>query len=373
MRIVLAPDSFKGSATALEVCRAMKKGILEACPHAEIIMAPVTDGGEGLVENLAAACDGEIVELSVMGPIGRTVKAKYANLPGGEAVIEMAQASGLTLLTEAERDPRKTTTYGVGQMILDALDRGCRRFIIGLGGSATNDGGCGMAAALGYEFLNANGQEIESGGGSLGDLVQIRADKVDQRLADADFVAACDVRNPLCGENGASYVFGPQKGATDEDIRVLDENLSHLADIIERDFNKDVRDVPGAGAAGGLGAGCVAFLGGRLEEGIRLVSERLQLESKIKSADLVFTGEGRLDSQTLSGKAPFGIASLANKYHVPSVIIAGDADPQISIEGVSEIIGIKTDGMTSEYAKEHVQQLVTEAASKAMKIIIGDR
>ncbi|MBE6029699.1 MAG: glycerate kinase, partial [Clostridiales bacterium] len=217
MRIVLAPDSFKGSATALEVCQAMKDGIQRACSDAEIIMAPVTDGGEGLVENLAAACGGERVEVQVTGPAGKPVTAQYAILPGGEAVIEMAQAAGLTLLAEAERNPLETTTYGVGQMIRDALDRGCKSFLLGLGGSATNDGGCGMAAALGYAFLDEAGREISPGGGHLGELTEIKTDKVDPRLADADFVAACDVRNPLCGENGASYVFGPQKGATPDD------------------------------------------------------------------------------------------------------------------------------------------------------------
>jgi len=368
MRIVLAPDSFKGSATALEVCQAMKDGIQRACSDAEIIMAPVTDGGEGLVENLAAACGGERVEVQVTGPAGKPVTAQYAILPGGEAVIEMAQAAGLTLLAEAERNPLETTTYGVGQMIRDALDRGCKSFLLGLGGSATNDGGCGMAAALGYAFLDEAGREISPGGGHLGELTEIKTDKVDPRLADADFVAACDVRNPLCGENGASYVFGPQKGATPDDVKTLDENLSHLADLIQRDLHKDVRDIPGAGAAGGMGAGCMAFLNGRLEEGIKLVSERLQLEDKIKGADLVITGEGKLDKQTLSGKAPLGIVSLAHRYGVPAVIIAGEADPEISIEGVHQIIGIREDGMSLEYAKEHVCQLVAEAAKNSLAI-----
>jgi len=374
MRIVLAPDSFKGSATALEVCLAMEEGVQRVCSDAEIILAPVTDGGEGLVENLTAACGGERIRLSVTGPAGRPAAAAYAILSDGVCVIEMAQAAGLTLLSEEERDPLVTTTRGVGEMILDALDRGCRRFIIGLGGSATNDGGCGMAAALGYGFRDEDGQEIGPGGGSLGRLAEIRTDHVDERIADADFVIACDVKNPLCGANGASHVFGPQKGATAAAVRILDQNLGHLADIIKRDLSQDIRDIPGAGAAGGMGAGCVAFLGGRLEAGIRIVTERMRLEDSIRGADLVFTGEGKWDRQTLSGKAPYGIVSLAKKHGVPSVVIAGDADPETraaGMEGVRGIIGIRKEGMTLEYAMQHVRQLVADAAEEAMTAFTG--
>ena len=376
MRILLAPDSFKGSATALEVCQAMREGIQEVERDAEVILSPMADGGEGTVENLAAAYDGKLIDICVTGPAGKQVNAEYAILPSGVCIIEMAQAAGFTLLSEDERNPLRTTTYGVGQIIRDALGRGCRKFIIGLGGSATNDGGCGMAAALGYEFLDANGQEISFGGGSLSDLHEIKKENVDPRIKDVDFRVACDVRNPLCGINGASHVFGPQKGATEENVIVLDRNLSHLAEIIKRDLHKDVKDIPGAGAAGGLGAGTVAFLNARLQEGVKIISELLEVEEKIKNSDIVFTGEGKCDSQTLSGKAPFGIITLANRFDKPSVIIAGDVDPEMKngcIEGVREIVGIKTEDMTLEYAKEHVLQLITDAAKASYTKFLNEK
>lgn len=375
MRIVLAPDSFKGSASAIEVCRAMNDGIQRLGSNHEIIFSPMADGGEGTVENLTSAYGGETVTVKVTGPVGRPVLAKYGILRGGLCIIEMAESSGLTLVENKDRNPLVSTTYGLGQMITDALDRGCRTFVIGLGGSATNDGGCGMAAALGYEFLFNDGKRIPLGGGCLDGLVSIQSAKVDKRIFESTFKIACDVKNPLCGPNGASCIFGPQKGADSEMIAVLDDNLRHLGGIIHRDLGKDVMNIPGAGAAGGMGAGAIAFLGGRLFEGVKIIAELLEIEDKIKGSDIVFTGEGKCDLQTLSGKAPFGVASIADKYGIPSVIIAGDVDPKLrasQIKGIREIIGIKTEKMTLEYAKENVHDLVADATRASFARFMRD-
>ncbi|MGN0702343.1 MAG: glycerate kinase [Lentihominibacter sp.] len=375
MRIVLAPDSYKGSATAIEVCRAMNEGLQRVGSDNEVIFSPMADGGEGTVENLTAAYDGQTVCVQVTGPVGRPVTAKYGILKGGLCIIETAEASGLTLVEAEERNPLVSTTYGLGQIITDALDRGCRTFVIGLGGSATNDGGCGMAAALGYEFIFEEGSRIPSGGGCLNNLVSIRTANVDKRVFESEFRIACDVRNPLCGLDGASHVFGPQKGASEEMISLLDDNLRHLAEIIHRDLGEDVLNMPGAGAAGGLGAGAVAFLKGRLHEGVKIIAELLNLDEKIKGSDIVFTGEGRCDLQTLNGKAPYGVVSIANSYGIPSVIIAGDVDPRLKashLAGIREIIGIKTEDMTLDYAKGHVYDLIADATRASFERFIRE-
>lgn len=381
MKVVLAPDSFKGSASAMDVCEAMKEGIREIDPNVDIAMAPMADGGEGTVENLVQAYSGQTVAVEVMGPAGKPVTAKYGILRGaqfgeGLCVVEVAETSGLTLLRKEERNPMKTTTYGFGQLILDALDKGCKRFVIGLGGSGTNDGGCGMAMALGYELLDEAGMQIGLGGGSLADLAEIRTEHVDPRIFEADFMVACDVKNPLCGTDGASHVFGPQKGATPEDVQVLDANLKRLAEVIKRDMGRDVLEVPGAGAAGGLGAGTMAFLNGTLREGIKIISELLELAQKVSDADLVFTGEGRCDFQTLKGKTPFGVVSVAEEYHVPSIIVAGSVGEGLEPfydKGVIEIIGLQKEGMTIEYAKKHAQELIKAETKNAFSRFLMKR
>ena len=373
MKVVLAPDSFKGSASAMEVCEAMKQGIREIDPNAEIAMAPMADGGEGTVANLVQAYSGQTVAVEVMGPAGKPVTAKYGILRGaqfgeGLCVVEVAETSGLTLLGEEERNPLVTTTYGFGQLILDAMDKGCKRFVIGLGGSGTNDGGCGMAMALGYELLDGAGAPIDLGGGGLAELAEIRAEKVDPRIFEADFMVACDVKNPLCGTDGASHVFGPQKGASPEDVQILDANLKHLANIIKRDMGSDVLEVPGAGAAGGLGAGTMAFLKGTLREGVKIIADLLELDQKVSDADLVFTGEGRCDFQTLKGKTPFGVVTVAEEHHVPSIIIAGSVGEGLEPfydKGVIEIAGIQKEGMTVDYAKVHARELIKEETRAA--------
>lgn len=368
MKVVLAPDSFKGSLSALEVVEAMREGILNVDPDAEIEPAPMADGGEGTTDNVIQAFNGSKEYVEISGPMGKPVTAKYGIFKENKCVIEVAESSGLTLLKPDELDPLHTTTFGLGQLIKDALNKGCRTFVIGLGGSATNDGGAGMAAALGYRLLDAAGNDIPHCGGALNRLSRIAADDVDERIFESDFLIACDVKNPLCGENGASVVFGPQKGADAEAVKLLDDNLKHFAEIIYRDLGKQVADIPGAGAAGGLGAGTVAFLDGKLAEGVSIIAELSELEQKIRGADLVFTGEGKCDSQTLNGKTPYGVAAIAKRNGVPAYIIAGTVGNGIEPlydNGVKKIYGIKTEEMTVEYSQANARTLIIKTAARA--------
>ncbi len=374
MKVVLAPDSFKGSLSALEVAEAMKEGILKVDPKVEIKTVPMADGGEGTTDNIVEAFNGRKEYVEISGPSGRPVTAKYGIFEGNKCVIEVAESSGLTLLKPEELDPLKTTTFGLGQLIKDALDKGCRTFVIGLGGSATNDGGAGMAAALGYGLLDEAGREIPCCGGALDRLSRITTENVDERIFESDFLIACDVKNPLCGENGASHVFGPQKGADAETVRRLDSNLRNFARVIHNDLGKDIAEIPGAGAAGGLGAGAVAFLGGRLAEGVNIIAELSELDRKVKGADLVFTGEGKCDSQTLNGKTPFGVAATARKNNVPVYIIAGSVGAGVEPlyeSGVKRIYGIKTKEMSLEYSQTNARELITKTAARAYSDFIG--
>ena len=323
MKIVVAPDSFKGSLTAIEVSDAIEKGIREVFPEAEIIKIPMADGGDGTVQCLVNATGGKILEEKVIGPLGNEVWAFYGILGDRKtAIVEMAAASGLTLVPEGKRNPLITTTYGTGQLIKAALNQGCRKMIIGIGGSATNDGGAGMVQALGTKLLDKDGEEIGFGGGELKKIVKIDISCMDKRLSDIKVLAASDVNNPLCGPQGASRIYGPQKGATPEIIEELDESLAYFAELIKRDLHKDIKDIPGAGAAGGLGASLIAFLNAEFRPGIEIMIEAVKLEQAIKDADLVITGEGKIDSQTIYGKAPIGVAKIAKKYNVPVVAVA---------------------------------------------------
>jgi glycerate kinase len=332
MKIVVAPDSFKGSLTAIEVSVAIEQGIREVFPEAEVIKIPMADGGEGTVQCLINATGGKILEEKVIGPLGDKVLAHYGFLGDKKtAVIEMAAASGLTLVPENKRNPLITTTYGTGQLIKAALDQGYRKMIIGIGGSATNDGGAGMAQALGVKLLDQEGKEVGFGGGELKKIVKIDISCMDNHLSGTKVLVASDVNNPLCGPQGASKIYGPQKGATPEVIEELDKSLAFFAELIKRDLNKEVKDIPGAGAAGGLGAGLMAFLNAELRPGIEIIIEAVKLEQAIKDADLVITGEGKIDSQTIYGKAPIGVAKIAKKYNVPVVAVAAiiEEDSQI--------------------------------------------
>ncbi len=328
MRIVIAPDSFKESLSALDAALNIREGFRAVYPDADYVLLPVADGGEGTVDALVAATGGRRVARRVVGPLGDEVEAFYGVTgDGGVAVIEMAAASGLELVPPPLRNPLVTTTFGVGELIRAALDDGARRFVIGIGGSATNDGGAGMLQALGVRLIDAGGGELPHGGGALAGLERIDVAGLDPRLAEGSIEVACDVDNPLVGPNGASAVFGPQKGATPELVRILDASLAHYAAVVERTLGKPVADMPGAGAAGGLGAGLYAFLGARLRPGTEIVMAAVDMDRVVRDADLVITGEGRLDSQTIHGKTPIGVASVAERHGKPVIAIAGSLGP----------------------------------------------
>ncbi|MCG2821421.1 MAG: glycerate kinase, partial [Candidatus Atribacteria bacterium] len=327
MKIVVAPDSFKGSLTAIEVSDAIEQGIREVFPGAEIVKIPMADGGEGTVQCLINAVGGEILREKVTDPLGGEVLAHYGILGDKKtAVIEMAEASGLTLVPENKRNPLITTTYGTGQLIKAALNQGCRKMIIGIGGSATNDGGAGMVQALDVRLLDKQDKEIGFGGAELMNIHHIDISQMDQRISKLEILVASDVKNPLCGHSGATRIYGPQKGATEEMMVILEEALARFAHIINKALHKDVKDIPGAGAAGGLGAGLMAFLDAKLKPGIEIIIEAVKLEEAMKDADLVITGEGKIDIQTIYGKVPVGVAKIAKKYHVPVMAIGAIID-----------------------------------------------
>ncbi|EME5081177.1 glycerate kinase [Klebsiella aerogenes] len=332
MKIVIAPDSYKESLSALDVATAIETGFREIYPHAEYVKVPVADGGEGTVEAMVAATQGHIVQVSVTGPLGEPVNAFYG-LSGDMrcAYIEMAAASGLESVPPTRRNPLLTTSWGTGELIRHALDAGVSQIIIGIGGSATNDGGAGMAQALGAKLLSAGQQQIAPGGGALETLARIDLSELDPRLADCRIDVACDVTNPLTGPQGASAVFGPQKGATAAMIERLDRGLQHFAQIIDRDLDIDVLNLEGGGAAGGMGAALYAFCGANLRPGIEIVTDALGLADLVADADLVITGEGRIDSQTIHGKVPVGVAKVAKRFNVPVIGIAGSLTADVGV------------------------------------------
>ena len=324
MKIVIAPDSYKESLSALEVATQIELGFKEIFPDAQYIKVPMADGGEGTVQAMIEATQGRRVEVDVTDPLGRQVASFYALTgDGATAMIEMAAASGLAMVPPAQRNPLLTTSYGTGELIKAALDAGARHLILGIGGSATNDGGAGMLQALGVKLLDVAGNELERGGAPLAQLERIDVSGIDARLAECVVEVACDVDNPLTGERGASAIFGPQKGATPEMVAQLDASLKHFAQIILRDLGVDVDAVAGAGAAGGMGAAMMAFLKGQLRPGCEIIAKAVDLDTAVQGADLVITGEGRIDQQTIFGKTPFGVATVARKHGVPVVGIAG--------------------------------------------------
>ncbi len=373
MKIVIAPDSFKGSLTALQVAEAIEVGLHRVFPDAAIEKIPMADGGEGTVQSLVDATGGQILTAQVPDPLGNSINAQYGVLGDGvTAVIEMAAASGLTLVPLDKRDPRVTTTYGTGELIRVALAHGCRKLIIGIGGSATNDGGAGMAQALGARLLTVSGEQIEPGGGSLATLNSIDLSELDPSIAETETVVACDVNNPLTGKQGASHVYGPQKGATPEMIRVLDANLVHFDKIVQRDLSKSVGNVPGAGAAGGLGAGLMAFLDASLKSGIEIVTEATQLSKRFAGADLVITGEGQINFQTVFGKTPVGVAKVAKTHNIPVIAIAGsiaDNSDGVYDAGIDAMIDIVPEPMSLENAIENATTLIETAAERAGRMV----
>ncbi|TFZ52711.1 glycerate kinase [Serratia proteamaculans] len=323
-KVVIAPDSFKESLSAMEVAEAIERGFRQIYPQVQYVKLPMADGGEGTVDSMVAATGGEIVRVEVTGPLGQPVSAFYGLLGEGEtAVIEMAAASGLHLAPNGQRDPRITTSYGTGELILAALERGVKAIILGIGGSATNDGGAGMMQALGARLLDDQQQPLPPGGAALARLAQIDLSGVDPRLQQVSVTAACDVDNPLCGPHGASAVFGPQKGATPEMVAQLDAALNHFGRLLQQATGREVLNAPGAGAAGGMGAALLGMLDARLRPGIEIVIETLRLEEALRDACLVITGEGRLDSQSIHGKTPIGVARVAKHYGLPVIGIAG--------------------------------------------------
>lgn len=332
MKIVIAPDSYKESLSAMEVATQIEAGFREIYPDAEYIKLPVADGGEGTVDAMVDATQGRKVRCTVTGPLGLPVEAEFGLLGAGHcAVIEMAAASGLECISAELRNPLITTTYGTGELILAALDLGVRDFIIGLGGSATNDGGAGMLQALGVKLLDCTGFSIGKGGQALSALEHIDVSDLEPRLKECRFTVACDVTNPLTGPQGASAIFGPQKGATPGMVELLDANLKHYANVIRNSLGKDVESAAGAGAAGGLGAAFLAFLNAELRPGIEIVTEAVGLESAVKDADLVITGEGRIDSQSIQGKVPIGVAKVAKRYQKPVIGIAGSLSQDVDV------------------------------------------
>lgn len=373
MKIIVAPDSFKGSVSALEAASAIEQGIRRVFPDADIDKIPMADGGEGTVQSLVDATGGHIQTHQVLAPLENEVDAKFGILAGGEtAVIEMAAASGLTLVAPHERDPLRTTTYGTGQLIRAALEAGCRRLIIGIGGSATNDGGVGMAEALGVRPLDANGKQIPRGGGNLGQLRSIDITGLHPAIGETETVVACDVNNPLTGPNGASHVYGPQKGATSEMIETLDECLAHFDNVLTQTLGRSFNDIPGAGAAGGLGAGLMAFLNAELRLGVDIMIEAVNLKERVKGAAIVFTGEGQLDFQTAFGKTPVGVAKVAKAHNIPVIAIAGgigEGAEAVYAAGIDAMLGIAQEPMSLEDAVEDATLLIANTAEQAARLI----
>jgi len=345
MKILIAPDSFKDCMAASEVAGAISRGIMSVMPRSEIRLVPMADGGEGTVDSIIDATGGKHISVPVHDPLMRPVTSCYGVTgDGSTAVIEMAAASGLELLKEEERNPWVTSTFGTGELILHALGRGCRKILLGIGGSATNDGGTGMARALGVNFLDAAGKVTGEGGGMLSAIRHISMEGLDPRIAGTEIKVACDVSNPLTGPQGASHIYGPQKGADEKMVALLDDNLSHLSGLISTQLGKDIDLVPGAGAAGGLGGGLMAFLGASLVRGFDMVAETVLLDKSISCADLVITGEGKMDAQTRYGKTPYGVARMAQRYGKPVIAVAGtlEADSgELYKEGFSLIMPIQ--------------------------------
>ena len=375
MKIVVAPDSFKGSLSSIQAANAIEKGIMKAVQNlqepVEVIKVPMADGGEGTVEAVISAVGGEIISSRVLDPLGREIDSFFGVLPDNTAIIEMAAASGLNLLRKEELNPMKTTSYGTGQLIKAALDLGCKNIILGIGGSATNDGGAGMCQALGIRFLDSNGKEIGFGGGELNKIESIDTSGLDSRIANINLTVASDVQNVLTGKNGASAVYGPQKGATPEMVQILDNNLMHFAEVIKKDIGIDILNMPGSGAAGGLGGALMAFFEPRFRPGIEVVMELTKFEEKIQGAALIFTGEGSTDYQTLYGKVPFGIAKLANKYKVPVICVSGalgSGYEDLYNAGIEALFSIVNRPMTLEEAMAKSEILLEKAATNVLNV-----
>jgi glycerate kinase len=373
MKILIAPDSFKNALSALKVAESLCKGMIKVLPDAEIRIVPMADGGEGTVESLIDATGGKLVKVRVHDPLMRDVESSFGITGDGEtAVIEMAAASGIQLIRPDERNPLVTTTYGTGELIRSALDAGCRTILLGIGGSATNDCGSGMAGALGVRFTGEDGKPVKRGGGGLGEVRNIDISGLDPRIAETRILVACDVTNPLTGPHGASRVYGPQKGADRAMVETLDSNLAYFAGLIREQLGKDVENIPGAGAAGGLGAGLIAFLDGKLVEGVPAIAGRIGLEEKVKWADLVITGEGGMDFQTRFGKTPYGVARIAKRHDKPVIAVAGTLGKgveELHDHGIDAILPILDSPMTLEEAIGKTPDLLESTGERIGRLL----
>jgi glycerate kinase len=373
LKVVAAPQTFKGSISALNAAEAISIGVKNIYPSAEVLLCPVADGGDGTLETLVEVSNGNIVECVVEGPTGTPVEAQWGAMGDEQtAVIEMARTSGLALLDLNERDPLNASTYGLGEAILSALDQNYRKFIIGIGGSATNDGGAGMAQAVGISLKDEFGKEIPRGGAALSKLHSIDTSGIDPRIKQSEFMVACDVNNPLTGPEGASAVYGPQKGATPEMITQLDEALKNFAETILRDLGEKVEHISGAGAAGGLGAGMMAFMGGTLKPGVDIVLDTVGLADKLKGTDIVITGEGGIDFQTVYDKAPIGVAKLAKNLGIPTIALAGLVGKDFQVvhrEGIESVFSIVNGPMTLENASSNAHRLIVESTEQVMRLL----
>jgi glycerate 2-kinase len=372
MKIVIAPDSFKDSLSAQDVARAIASGLSEVWPAAELVQCPMADGGEGTIEAILAACDGQWMSAHVSGPLGEAVDAQWGWLEQSRtAIIEMAMASGLQLLTLEQRDACITSTQGTGELIRAALDAGAQRIILAIGGSATNDAGSGMLAGLGARFLDAQGQAVAPGGLALAQVQRIELDGLDARLRDVRFEVAADVDNPLCGLNGASHIFGPQKGASPQQVLELDAALGHFADQSALVLGQDLRDSPGCGAAGGMGFAAKAYLHATFRPGVEVVADLVGLADALVDADLVITGEGRFDAQTLRGKTPFGVARIARRQQVPVIVLAGtlgEGYAALYEHGITAAFALTSGPMTLEHACRHAAALLHDRARDLARV-----
>jgi len=374
MKIIISPQGFKGGISGLEAAKAIERGVLAAAPDTETVLLPVADGGDGTLHALVDATGGEIFISTVTGPINQQVEAQWGVMGDGRtAVIEMARASGLAMVPQRRRNPKTTTTLGTGQILKEAIERGFNRIIVGLGGSATNDAGAGMATALGAKFMDSEGNALPPGGAALARLDRIDTSGLIDCLSGVEIVGATDVTNPLCGPTGASEIFGPQKGASKEVVAELDSALANFARVVKRDLGVDVLDVPGAGAAGGLGAGLIAFVGGTLQSGIDMVCQVLEFDRHLEGADLVFTGEGRADKSTVFDKAPVGVARHAMAHGVPSILLAGslgEGHEELYEHGVASILCISDGAMTFQQALGRTGKMLQGTAERAVRIFL---
>lgn len=374
MKVLIAIDSFKGSLTTNELADTISKAIQDVHEDFVISKMPIADGGEGTFETLVQGLGGEEIEVEVSGPLFEIINAKYGILEDKTAIIEMAQCSGLPLVREGLRNPLNTTTYGVGELIKDAIKRGSRDFIIGIGGSATNDGGIGMLSALGYAFKDKENQTLPPNGSSLRYIDSIVEENVLPELAECTFLVACDVDNPLYGEKGAAYTYGPQKGATEEIVQKLDKGLINYAEVIKRQYNKDISFVEGSGAAGGLGGGFIGFLNAELKPGTDIIFEKINIEEKIQNTDLIITGEGKLDFQTVMGKAPIGVSKIAKKHNVPVIALAGAVTDDALVghdHGITSMFSIMDSPMSLNDAmdKEIAKKLLYRKTNELFRLI----